>query len=139
MLCYYEHNIKGELSLLMKKIDSRLSYLIAIKEGLFNLLKISLYRNAIYLMLNSAMYALTGFFFWIVAARLYPAEVVGLASSTIAAIGLLSLLSTLGLDYGLLRFLPAAGDEAREIFIPHTFLTSLVQSSSSQAIQLIIQ
>ena len=99
----------------MKKIDSRLSYLIAIKEGLFNLLKISLYRNAIYLMLNSAMYALTGFFFWIVAARLYPAEVVGLASSTIAAIGLLSLLSTLGLDYGLLRFLPAAGDEAREM------------------------
>jgi O-antigen/teichoic acid export membrane protein len=61
------------------------------------------------------MYALTGFFFWIVAARLYPPEVVGLASSAIAAIGLLSLLSTLGLDYGLLRFLPAAGDKARDM------------------------
>ena len=99
----------------MKKAESRASGLAAVKEGLLNLFRLSLYRNAIYLMLNSAMYALTGFFFWIVAARLYPPEVVGLASSVIAAIGLLSLLSTLGLDYGLLRFLPAAGDEAREI------------------------
>ena len=99
----------------MKKAESRASGLAAVKEGLLNLFRLSLYRNAIYLMLNSAMYGLTGFFFWIVAARLYPPEVVGLASSVIAAIGLLSLLSTLGLDYGLLRFLPAAGDEAREI------------------------
>ena len=99
----------------MNKVDSNISGLAAIKEGFASLFQLSLYRNAIYLMLNSAMYALTGFFFWIVAARLYPPEVVGLASSAMAAIGLLSLLSTLGLDYGLLRFLPAAGDEAREI------------------------
>ena len=99
----------------MKKTDSHTSGLTAIKEGFSSLFRLSLYRNAFYLMLNSAIYALTGFFFWIVAARLYPPEVVGLASSVIAAIGLLSLLSTLGLDYGLLRFLPAAGDEAREM------------------------
>ena len=99
----------------MKKVNSRASGLAAIKEGFANLFRLSLYRNAIYLMFNSAMYALTGFFFWIVAARLYPPEVVGLASSVIAAIGLLSLLSTLGLDYGLLRFLSAAGDEAQEM------------------------
>jgi O-antigen/teichoic acid export membrane protein len=101
----------------MKKVDSHASGFATLKEELSSLFRLSLYRNAIYLMLNSAMYALTGFFFWIVAARLYPPEVVGLVSSAIAAIGLLSLLSTVGLDYGLLRFLPAAGGNVQEIVI----------------------
>ena len=99
----------------MKKVFSNRLGLTTVKEGTLSLFKLSLYRNASFLMLNSAMYALTGFFFWIVAARLYPPEVVGLASSIIAAIGLLSLISTLGLDYGLLRFLPVAGEHAGEM------------------------
>lgn len=82
----------------------------ALTENIASLFRLSLYRNAIFLMLNSAMYGLTGFFFWILAARLYSPAVVGLASSVISSIGLLSLLSTLGLDYGLLRFLPTAGE-----------------------------
>ena len=88
----------------LKKAFSSALGLSAIKEGISSLFKLSLYRNAIFLMLNSGMYGVTGFFFWIVAAWLYPTAVVGLASSAIAAISLLSLLSTLGLDYGLLRF-----------------------------------
>ena len=99
----------------MKKTFFSILGLPTLKEGILSLFKLSLYRNAIYLMLNSAMYALTGFFFWIAAARLYPPEVVGLASSVMAAIGLLCLLSTLGLDYGLLRFLPMAGEQAGEM------------------------
>ena len=99
---------------MMKKVTGATS-LTSLKGGVLDLFRLSLYRNAIFLMLNSAMYALTGFFFWIVAARLYPAAVVGIASSVLAAIGLLSMLSTLGLDYGLLRFLPAAGDKAGEM------------------------
>ena len=99
----------------MKKTFSSTLGLPTLKEGILSLFKLSLYRNAIFLMLNSAMYALTGFFFWIAAARLYPPDVVGLASSAIAAIGLLSLLSTLGLDYGLLRFLPTAGEQSKEM------------------------
>ncbi len=85
------------------------------KEGLKGLYGVSLYRNAIYLMINSAALALAGFFFWMVAARLYPVEAVGLASAAIAAIGLLTLLSTLGLDYGLIRFLPGSGQKARDM------------------------
>lgn len=85
------------------------------KEGLKGLYGVSLYRNAIYLMTNSAVLALTGFLFWMAAARLYPVEAVGLASAAIAAIGLLTLLSTLGLDYGLIRFLPRSGEKARDM------------------------
>ncbi len=76
---------------------------------------VPLYRNALYLMLSSAVLALSGFFFWAVAARLYPVEGVGLASAAISAMGLLALLSTLGLDYGLIRFLPQAGDTSRNM------------------------
>jgi len=50
-----------------------------------------------------------------VAARLYSASNVGLASATISAATLLALLSTLGLDYGLIRFLPTSGDKANNI------------------------
>jgi O-antigen/teichoic acid export membrane protein len=99
----------------IKKIWSEILGLPSSKEGVKSLLGVSLYRNAVYLMMNSTMLALTGFFFWIAAARLYSTEVVGLASSAIAAIGLLSLLSVLGLDYGLIRFLPGAGEKAREM------------------------
>jgi O-antigen/teichoic acid export membrane protein len=89
--------------------------IFATKEGLKGLYGVSLYRNAIYLMINSAALALAGFFFWVVAARLYPVEAVGLVSAAIAAIGLLTLLSTLGLDYGLIRFLPGSGEKARDM------------------------
>ena len=85
------------------------------REGLKSLYGVSLYRNAVYLMLSSAVGAATGFFFWMVAARLYPVEGVGLASAAISAVGLLALLSTLGLDYGLIRFLPNSGEKANKI------------------------
>ncbi len=79
------------------------------------LLGIPLYRNAFYLMLNSAIVAFTGFVFWATAARLYPAEGVGFASAAIAAMTLLALLATLGLDYGLVRFLPGRGEGAADV------------------------
>jgi len=85
------------------------------KKGLQSLHRISLYRNAIYLMINAAALAITSFFFWMAAARLYSTEAVGLTSAAIAAIGLLTLLSTLGLDYGLIRFLPGSGEKARDM------------------------
>jgi len=66
-------------------------------------------------MLNSAILGITGFFFWVLAARLYPVESVGFASAAISAMGLLALLSTLGLDFGLIRFLPSAGERAGAI------------------------
>ena len=87
----------------------------ALRDRLRGLLGVSLYRNAGYLTLTSGTNSLSGFLFWAVAARLYPAEGVGLASAAISAMGLLALLSTLGLDYGLIRFLPGSGDRARSI------------------------
>jgi len=69
------------------------------------LLKVSLFRNSICLILNSVLPAITGFFFWTIAARMYSTAEIGLASSAISIMTLLMLLSSLGLDIGLIRFI----------------------------------
>ncbi len=70
----------------------------------------SLYVNAYYLMAANVVTAAFGFLYWTTAARLYPPSEVGLAAASISAIGLVSMVSTLGLDYAMVRFLPHASD-----------------------------
>jgi O-antigen/teichoic acid export membrane protein len=70
-----------------------------------------LFKNAYFLMLSSISSAGSGFFFWLIAARFYTAEDVGLASAIIAAMGLISMLSLLGFDISLVRFLPEREDK----------------------------
>ncbi|MGY4884365.1 MAG: lipopolysaccharide biosynthesis protein [Nanobdellota archaeon] len=75
----------------------------------------SLYRNSIYLMLSSAVMALFGFFFWLICARLFPAEQIGLATTIISVMGLVASFSVLGLNTGLIRYLPNAKDKSKKI------------------------
>lgn len=67
-----------------------------------------LYRNSLFLMVNHAVVTGLGFFFWMVVARFYGEAEVGLGAAIISAISLLALLSRLGLDVALIRFLPTA-------------------------------
>lgn len=71
-------------------------------------LQTPLYVNAYYLIVNTAINSLLGLVFWTAAARLYASEEVGIASATISVMTLLAGLSSLGLEVGLVRFLPAA-------------------------------
>lgn len=66
-------------------------------------------------MTASAVSSLLGFAFWIVAARFYPAEDVGLASALISAASLLAMIANLGLGYGIIRFLPQSGKKANSL------------------------
>jgi O-antigen/teichoic acid export membrane protein len=100
-----------------------------------------------------------GFIFWTAAARLYHPHDVGLAAAAVAAIGLLAMLSGLGLDYALVRFLPGASRPQEVInscltigsvvalLIAVTFLAGLglwspammpVRANSAYAVSLII-
>jgi O-antigen/teichoic acid export membrane protein len=97
--------------------------IIITRDGVKNLYQVSLYRNAVYLVAYSAINSLTGVLFWIAAARLYDTESVGLASAVISAIGFVVLLSYLGFEQGLIRFLPDAGSRASDI-INTCFTTS---------------
>jgi O-antigen/teichoic acid export membrane protein len=68
----------------------------------------SLYRNAIYIISTTILTAALGFFFWMVAARYYTSEEVGLASTSISTMMLLASIATLGFNISLVRFLPSS-------------------------------
>ena len=74
-----------------------------------------LFKNSYYLMAATLFTAGAGFFFWIFAARLYTVEAVGLGSAIMSATWLLSILSALGFDIGLIRYLPEEKDKSRMI------------------------
>jgi len=76
----------------------------SIKETLNNRLII----NSYLIMIARAIGSVTGYIFWVLAARLILPEDVGLASSVISASLLIANLSQLGYGYGLVRFLPHA-------------------------------
>ena len=75
----------------------------------------SLFRNAVYLMASTAIMSVLGFGFWIFVAHLYSPGQIGLASALISITLLLSNLSFLGLNAGLLRFLPGSKSASRDI------------------------
>jgi len=79
------------------------------------LLNDSLYRNSIYLMLNTGVTAVFGFFFWIINARLYSAEQVGIGTTIISTMTLISSFSILGLGNGLIRYLPTSERKNKKI------------------------
>jgi len=85
------------------------------RQGFKSLYRVSLYRNAVYLMVGTAVDSIAGFVFLIIAARFYPTEAVGLGSAIISALGLLALFSELGLGIGLIRFLPGAGKDGNDM------------------------
>ena len=70
--------------------------------GLKNLYSVSLYRNTIYLMLSVVTINLSKLIFWILAAKLYKPEDVGLTSAAISAALFLANVSNLGLGLGLI-------------------------------------
>ncbi len=63
-----------------------------------------LYRNSLYIMLTSVSSAGFGFFFWMLAAKLYTKEDVGIGTALISSMGLLLLLSRFGLDFSIIRY-----------------------------------
>ena len=70
--------------------------------------KSPLYRNSFFLMTSTVARAGLGFLFWIIVARFYTEAEVGLGSAVISAMALLALLSMVGFDAALIRFLPKA-------------------------------
>ena len=56
-------------------------------------LRTHLYRNALYLIINSIVTGIVGLVFWILAARFYSAKDMGFDSAIISATMLLALLS----------------------------------------------
>ena len=90
-----------------------------------------LYKNSFYLISNSLVGSFLGFIFWMVAAKLYNTEEVGISTAIFSAIGLISALSQIGLDTSVIRYFPETKNKTNLIniciFIP--FILSLLLSS----------
>lgn len=75
----------------------------------------SLYRNSIYLMASTTVTAVLGFLFWLLIARLFTPENIGIAVTIIAATALISQLSLLGLKNAIIRYLPNSSTKNKKI------------------------
>jgi O-antigen/teichoic acid export membrane protein len=62
------------------------------------------------LIATTAINAVLGFAYWVLAARLYPAHIVGEAAGAISAMMFVTSIGWLGLQFVLIRFIPVAGD-----------------------------
>ena len=90
---------------------------------LFHFANDSLYRNSIYLMLSTAVMSFFGFFFWIINARFYSIEQVGIATTLISVVTLISSFSMLGLNSGIIRYLPTSERKNQIINTSFTLVT----------------
>jgi O-antigen/teichoic acid export membrane protein len=70
----------------------------------------SLVRNSFFIMLTTIINSIFGFAFWLVAARTFPAHVVGLTAALIAASTIAILLASLGVGGTLIQSLPTKKD-----------------------------
>jgi O-antigen/teichoic acid export membrane protein len=72
-----------------------------------------LYKTSFALVMTTATNGALGLFFWVAAARLYPADVVGLGAGGISALQLAATVGWVGLQFTVLTYLPAAGRRSR--------------------------
>lgn len=86
-------------------------------QTLRNHLQDPLYRNGYALMLNTGLTAFLGFIYWLLAAHIYAASVVGRASAQVAAMMLISAITQVNFTSVLIRFLPRAGTQSRRLVL----------------------
>jgi len=115
------------------KIFNELRATVTSKDRMKEVIRVPLYSNALFLMGASVFSSLIGFVFWLVAARFYPDEAVGLASALIPAMGLAVSFSKLGLELGLVRFLKRHSEDPKAI-INTVFTVGLLASVAAALI-----
>jgi O-antigen/teichoic acid export membrane protein len=75
----------------------------------------NLFRNSIYLMLTTGLMGILGFFFWIIATHLFTPDQIGVGTTLISAMTLISFVSLLGFNSTFVRFLPNSDNRDNEI------------------------
>lgn len=75
----------------------------------------TLFRNSIYLMLTTGVMGAFGFFFWLIAAHLFTPDEIGVGTSLISVMSLISVISMLGFNSTFIRILPNSTNRNNEI------------------------
>lgn len=71
----------------------------------------TLINNSSYLILATFILSVFGFFFWVINARLFNPTQIGLATTLISITGLITSISMLGFNSGIIRFVPNSKDK----------------------------
>ncbi|BAF58575.1 membrane protein [Pelotomaculum thermopropionicum SI] len=82
-----------------------------------------LYKNSFFIVLSRVSNVACGFFFWMLAARLYSTEDVGVATALISSLGLVIQFSRLGFDFSLIRFFPL--NDRKKVFSTCLVITTI--------------
>jgi O-antigen/teichoic acid export membrane protein len=85
------------------------------RRSLFGDFRVPLHRNGYALVASAALNAALGLLFWLIAARHYSAHALGIQSSAISALLLLSGLAQLSLNNVLVRYVPVAESRTRKL------------------------
>lgn len=80
-----------------------------------HLLKDPIYTNSIYYMSSTFILGALGFLFWIIVARLFTEDDIGIATALISTSTLLISLSSLGLNTSLIKYLPKSENKSQLI------------------------
>jgi O-antigen/teichoic acid export membrane protein len=75
----------------------------------------NLFRNSVYLMLTTALGAALGFFFWLIVAHVFNPDEVGIGTTLISAMTLISSISLLGFNSTFIRVLPTSDNRNNQI------------------------
>ncbi len=76
---------------------------------------VPLFRSSYALILNTGLNGALGLLYWLAAARLYSTETVGVGAGAISALMLVANIGWTGAQFGLMRYLPAAGGRSRAL------------------------
>jgi O-antigen/teichoic acid export membrane protein len=105
------------------------------KQKLVELYGDSLYRNSLYLLLATVVLSGFGFFFWLISAHLIPTSEIGLATTLVSVMNMISVLSLLGFDTSLIRFLAKSENRNERI---NTSMTIVALGAGVLAILFIV-
>jgi O-antigen/teichoic acid export membrane protein len=70
-----------------------------------------LFRNSAFLLLGRLLNVGVGFFFWLIAARLYQTAEVGVATALISSVTLIVFIASFGFNFSMIRFIKISGKE----------------------------
>jgi O-antigen/teichoic acid export membrane protein len=103
-------------------MDLRQTYHLDLRT-IMGLANVSLFKNSFFMAFTNIFNAGCGFFFWMIAARLYTVEEVGVATALISSLGMVILFSRLGFDSSIIRFLPS--EDKSKVFSSSLILTTI--------------
>lgn len=82
-------------------------------------------RDGMALVLSSAISSAVGLLYWVVAARMFTPEVVGVNSTVVSTLSLLGIIAQFNLGSAMLRFVPVVGSGAR-MFVAACYAAGIV-------------